>query len=559
VHLLALSLVAIVWWTPPVYAAAVGRNGAVAAEHELASQAGVELLRAGGNAVDAAAAAVLASGVVNPSSSGIGGGGFMVIYSATDSRAHTIDFRECAPRAAGRDVYVRDGKADAAASRRGGLAVAVPGEIAGLALALERFGTKSFAEIVAPAIRLARDGFVVEEHLAGMVASRRDRFRADSELAKTFLHGADEAPYKAGELLKRPALARTLELLAVEGPAAFYRGALATDVATAVRAAGGILDAEDLSAYRPILRSPVIVSYGRYKIVGVAPPSSGGGVIAEVLNVLGPYRPRDLEIDSSTYLHVLAESLKAGFADRALWYGDPDFVRVPLERLLSPAHASGIRARIRALTVVPPETYGRALQAVDAGTAHVSVIDGAGNAVAITSSVNTPFGALIAVPGRDIVLNNTMDDFSIQPGAPNAYGLVGGEANAIAAGKRPLSSMAPTIVLADGAVRLVAGASGGPRIISATLQVMLDVLEFSMAVGPAVKAPRIHHQWMPDVLEVEAGIPASVRASLARKGHRIETLVRGAAVQAVEVVNDREGKLLRAASDPRRGGKAVAY
>jgi gamma-glutamyltranspeptidase/glutathione hydrolase len=308
-----------------------------------------------------------------------------------------------------------------------------------------------------------------------------------------------------------------------------------------------------------VQRPPVVATYRRWKIIGMAPPSSGGGLVAEVLNVLAPYRPRALGHNTSTYLHVLTESLKAAFADRARWYGDPDYVRVPLERLLSAEHASKIRARISAVSAVPSEAHGASAQTLDAGTAHISVVDAEGNAVAVTTSVNTPFGALVAVPGRDIVLNNTMDDFSARPGVPNAYGLIGSEANAIAPGKRPLSSMSPMIVLEANRVRLVAGGSGGPRIISATLQVMLNVLEFSMNVARAVKAPRIHHQWLPDVLEAEDGVAEPVRKSLARRGHRIERLTRGAAVQAVEVVTDREGRVVRAASDARKGGRAAAY
>jgi gamma-glutamyltranspeptidase/glutathione hydrolase len=288
------------------------------------------------------------------------------------------------------------------------------------------------------------------------------------------------------------------------------------------------------------------------------PPSSGGGIIGELLNVLAPYRPGELGFNSATYLHLLAESLKGVFADRARWYGDPDFVEVPLERLLSPQHASEIRRRISAVRATPASAYGEARPSADAGTAHISVVDEQGNAVACTTSINTPFGALISVAGRDIVLNDTMDDFVAAPETANAYGLLGSEQNAIAAGKRPLSSMAPTIVLHGASVRLVAGASGGPLIISATAQVVLDVLAFSMDVRRAVRAPRIHHQWMPDVLAVEDRIPATTRAALHRRGHAIEALDHGAAVQAVEVV-EQDGRLLRAASDQRKGGVAAAY
>jgi gamma-glutamyltranspeptidase/glutathione hydrolase len=392
-----------------------------------------------------------------------------------------------------------------------------------------------------------------------MIAAFREPIAKDPGLAAVFLH-ADGSPVVAGEVLRRPALARTLEIVAERGTKAFYDGEIARDVLATVRTGGGLLTDGDLTAYAPVQRPPVVTAFRGWQVVGVAPPSSGGGVIGEALNVLAPYRPQELGRDSVTYLHVLAESLKAAFADRARWYGDPRFVRVPLERLLSPAHAAELRSHISAVKAAPADAFGTAVQAADAGTAHVSVVDGDGNAVACTSSVNTPFGALLSVPGRDIVLNNTMDDFSAQPGVPNAFGLVGSEANAIAAGKRPLSSMSPTIVLdRDGRVRLVVGASGGPRIISATLQVLLNVLEFDMGVGQAVKAPRIHHQWQPATLAVEGGLPDALRASLVRRGHEIETLQHGAAVQAVEVIEDARGRLVRASSDTRKGGAAAAY
>jgi gamma-glutamyltranspeptidase/glutathione hydrolase len=539
--------------------AATGQHAAVAAEHQLASQAGLEILRAGGNAVDAAAAAVLASGVVNPASSGIGGGGFMVIFDAKESRAHTVDFRETAPRAASAAMYVHDGKVDAAASKRGGTAVATPGEVAGLAFALQRFGTKSLAEVAAPAIRLARDGFVLEDHLAAMIAAFKTSIAADPGLAAVFLH-PDGSPFKSGDVLRRPDLARTLEAIAAKGSGAFYDGEIAADIINTVARSGGFLAREDLAQYRPVLRPPVVVTYGSWRILGMPPPSSGGGLIGESLKVLAPFRPADLGQNSPTYLHVLAETLKGTFADRAAWYGDPDRVRVPLERLLSENHAARIRSHISAAHATPASVYGSEATAADAGTAHISVVDERGNAVACTSSVNTPFGALLSVLGRDIVLNDTMDDFTAQPGVANAYGLVGSEANAIAPLKRPLSSMSPTIVLDGESVRLVLGASGGPRIISATLQVLLDVLTFAMNAEQAVAAPRIHHQWMPDVLLVEDGVPETTRAALARRGHEIRPLEHGAAVQAVEVTRDSEGgRLLRAASDARKGGVAAAY
>jgi len=537
-------------------ASVTGTMGAVAAEHRLASQAGIEILRCGGNAVDAAVAALLAGGVVNPSSSGLGGGGFMLVYLAKSASLHAIDFRESAPSGATRDMFLRDGRVEEAASKRGGLAVAVPAEPRGLAYSLARYGTKSLADVAAPAIRLARDGFEVESHLADALAKNRAELSADAALAKELLH-PDGGPYRAGERLRRPALAETLERLASEGADAFYQGQLADRIVTAVRGAGGILTAADLAEYSVIERSPVVTRYRGLRVGGMPPPSSGGGVIATALRILEPYRLRDLGDDTPTYEHLLAETLKAGFADRARDYGDPDFGRVPIARLIAPERAAEIRSRFSAVRPVPVTTYGRGVSARDAGTAHVSVLDAAGNAVACTSSINTAFGAKIGVAG--IVLNNTMDDFSLQPGVPNTFGLIGNEMNAVGPRKRPLSSMSPTIVLDERGARLVVGASGGPFIISATLQTLLDVLDFDRDVGTAVAAARVHHQWLPDVLLIEDRMPVLTRLSLSRRGHTVRGIGGIAAVQAVERIEGHEGSRLSAASDERKGGVAAAY
>lgn len=543
---------------PVARAASVdGALGAVAAEHRLASEAGVEILRAGGNAVDAAVAALLASGVVNPSSSGLGGGGFMLVYQARDATVHAVDFRETAPARATRDMFLHDGRADEAASKRGGLAVAVPAEPRGLAYALARYGTMTFADVAAPALRFARDGFVVESHTADALDRFHAELAADPALATELLR-ADGRPYRAGERMRRPALAATLERLSREGIESFYAGEIAEDIVMAVRASGGTLAASDLAGYRVVERSPVVTRYRGLRVAGMPPPSSGGGVIATALAILEAYRIADLGDDTPTYEHLVAETLKAVFADRARDYGDPDFTRVPLARLISPARASAIRARFSAARPLPPATYGVGASArSDAGTAHVSIIDGAGNAVACTSSINTAFGAKLGVHG--FPLNNTMDDFSLQPGVPNAYGLVGTEANAIAPRKRPLSSMSPTIVLDSRGVRLAVGASGGPLIISATLQTLLDVVDFDLGVGNAVAAARVHQQWLPDVLTVEERLPTMTQLSLERRGHVLRRAPGLAAVQAVERLEVDGLSRLVAASDERKGGVAAAY
>ena len=536
--------------------AIVAKTAAVAAEHRLASAAGVEILRAGGNAVDAAVAASLATGVVNPSSSGLGGGGFMTVYVAAERRAHVLDYRERAPGAAHRDLYVRDGRADATASKLGGLAVAVPGEPSGLATALKRFGTMTPAEVSAPAIRLAEQGFAVEAHLAARIAGQREHLAEDPTLAAEFLH-ADGSPYREGETLRRPALARALRAFAEHGAAPFYSGEIGAALVRSANARGGILTADDLAAYATVERAPLVANYRGYTLLAMPPPSSGGGTLAAALAVLESYPIADLGAGSTTYLHLLAETLKAVFSDRAKYYGDPDFVDVPIDRLTSASHAAGIRAGLSAARARPSAEYGAVAADDDAGTTHISVVDGAGNAVACTTSVNTAFGSRVGVEGYGIVLNNTMDDFSIQPGVPNAFGLVGAEANSVAAGKRPLSSMSPTIVLSGERVRLVAGASGGPLIITGTLQAILNVLDFSMSAEAAVAAPRIHHQWLPEKLGIDARLADRVGPALERRGHSLFEMRGGASVQLIDT--GRPGGPLHAVSDPHKGGVPAGY
>jgi gamma-glutamyltranspeptidase/glutathione hydrolase len=581
------------------------KHGAVAAEHRLASMAGLEMLERGGNAMDAAVAAALATGVVNPSSSGLGGGGFLVWWNARREKAATIDFRETAPRGATETMYVRtDGSVDPEASRTGALAVGVPGEPRGLALALRRYGTVSFAEAAAPAIRLAREGFPIEAHLAGAIAAGRARLAADPELAAVFLH-PDGAPRKEGELLKRPALAATLERLAAVGVEDFYEGEIAADIARAVAqrhakparvtpalpesgtaakppratsstsagapkavppaavalvSSASPLDAKDLAAYRPIEREPLRLRYRGREIQAMAPPSSGGGVLGEALGVLSRFNVAALDPAGPTWAHLLGETLKLAFADRARFYGDPAYTEIGLGRLLGAAHIDAMVARLdwkRALAA--GDLASRGDEAKGGGTSHISVVDARGNAAALTTSVNTSFGAGLSVPGRDIVLNNTMDDFVAQPGKPNAFGLVGTRANAVAPGKRPLSSMTPVIVTRGGRVELVAGGSGGPLIISATLQAVVGVIDFGKSTDEAVTAPRLHHQWMPDKLFLETGFPETTRSRLSAVGHSLADLSARASVQEIRVVGSGPDRVLQATSDPRKGGVPAGY
>jgi len=539
--------------------AAWGANGMVAADHRLASQAGVEMLQRGGNAVDAAVASAFAVGVVNPSSCGLGGGGFMLIYLARHHRTVALDYREVAPAAATPDMFVRDGRAVPELSQFGGLAVAVPGEVAGLSLVLRRFGTLPLATTLEPAIRYARDGFVIEPHLATEIARNQNAFRADPHLARTFLR-ANGSPLDAGDTLRRPELAHTLERLAHDGPEPFYRGDIATVIAASTQRSGGILTERDLATYRPRWRRPLVGQWHHDAIHTMPPPSSGGGVLLEVLGMLRHDDLPALGQESATYLHLLAEAMGHGFADRARFYGDPDQVRVPLGFLLSPPNTAALRRRISAAHTGAPDTYGSevgaaARAATDHGTSHLSVMDAHGNAVACTTTINTSFGSRVVAGDTGIILNNEMDDFSAHPGAPNAFGLVGATANAIAPGKRPLSSMSPTIVIRRDVPTLALGGSGGPLIITGTLQVLLNVLAFDFDASTAVDAPRIHNQWTPPVLAVEPALPAGARAALARVGHAVKEVPAMGAIQAVR----RTAGVFEGASDPRKGGEAAGW
>ncbi len=527
----------------------------VAAEHGLASRAGVEILRLGGNAVDAAVATALAVGVVNPSSCGIGGGGFMVVFDRSSGQVAALDYREAAPLAAHRDLYVRDGEVVPGLSTEGGLAVAVPGEIAGAFAALQRFGSLPFSVVAGPALRLAREGFPIEEHLADSIARRSEAIGRHDPLARVLLR-PDGSPLHLGERLRQPDLAKVLEAIGGGGAEVFYRGWVGQAIVASIVASGGVMTMEDLQRYRPRWRQPVRGELRGDRVYSMPPPSSGGGVLVSVLNTISHDNLEALEHNSPTYVHLLAESLKFAFAERAAHYGDPDFHAVPLMRLTSLAWARGHRRRMSAARTFDPQHYGRSFTGDDAGTSHVSVIDGAGNAVALTTSINTGFGSKVLAAGTGIILNNTMDDFSARPGVPNAYGLIGSEANAIAPGKRPLSSMTPTVVVRDGEAVAVAGASGGPLIITATLQTLLASLIFELEAPAAVAAPRIHHQWMPPILFVEETMREIDDHPLRRLGHSIRRSGRGAAVQMIRRTAD---GWLEGASDPRKGGRAAGW
>jgi len=525
-------------------------SGLVVSDSPLATKAGMEILERGGNAVDAAIATAFALSVVDQASSGLGGGGFMVIYDAKERRAHALDFRETAPEAARKELYIKDGKPVPALSLTGGLAVAVPGEVAGLLAAFKRFGNLPLQALMAPAISFATEGFPLEAALRFAIDRQQATIKKIPDLARVFLP-KDQVPAES-ELIRQPELGETLKAIASQGTDVFYQGWIAQAIADTVKKEGGILTLDDLKNYKAVWREPLIGQYRKRTVIAMPPPSSGGIALLQMLNVLDGHALKKLRHNEGTYLQLLAEAMKHAFADRAHYLGDPDFVKAPLAMLTSKDYAAWIRRRISPVKTQPPKFYGLVnFKAEQGGTTHFSVVDRFGNAVACTQSVNTRFGAKVMVPKAGIVLNNTMDDFAIHPSG-NVYGLVGNEANALQPKKRPLSSMAPTIILQGERPEVVVGGAGGPRIISATLQTILNLIDFQMPVKEAVGSPRIHHQWMPDNLVAEADISAEAKRSLERRGHSVRERGVAGVVQAIMV---KQGKASGAA-DPRKGERA---
>jgi gamma-glutamyltranspeptidase/glutathione hydrolase len=506
--------------------------GLVVADSELASAAGMEILKRGGNAVDAAIATAFALSVVDQASSGLGGGGFMVIYRAKDQKSFALDFRETAPRASSRELYMKDGKPVASLSLTGALAVGVPGEVAGLVEARKRFGTLSLATLVAPAVKLASDGFPLDATLRIAIERQQSGMKRFADLGRIFMPNG-EVP-KEGDVIRQAELAETLKVIAQQGAEIFYQGRIAEAIAETIKNNGGVMTLEDLKNYKAVWREPLIGTYRNRTIVTMPPPSSGGVALLEMLNILEGYKLDQLQHNSPAYLHLITETMKHAFADRAQFLGDPDFVHVPIRKLTSKDYALWMRGRISPDKTQPPNFYGYYnYNAEKGGTTHFSVIDRFGNAVSCTQSVNTRFGSKLIAARTGIVLNNEMDDFAIHSGVGNVYGLVGNEANSLQPNKRPLSSMSPTIILQNGRPELVVGAAGGPRIISATLQTILNVIDFHMPVGAAVEAPRIHHQWLPERLNVETKIGEEARKGLAQRGHTLRQQTELGVVQAI--------------------------
>ena len=534
------------------------RNGMVVSASELASQAGVGILQAGGNAIDAAVATAFALGVVEQYSSGIGGGNFIVIYLADMDSAITIDGREKAPLKAHRDMYIdkQTGEIIPGLSTTGILAGGVPGAVASLAMALERYGSGniSLAEALEPGIRLAEEGFPVNltyrQHLE-YAAPKLYQFPENRRI----YFKQDTLVWDIGDTLKQPDLAWTYRRIADYGAEDFYRGEIARRIVDFMKRENGLIAAKDLERYQAVVREPVRGTYRGYEIISMPPPSSGGIHLVQMLNILEGYSLAQMGHNSSRYLHTLAEAMKPAFADRAKYLGDMDFVKVPVDTLISKGYAEILRSRISPYQSSSVEAGEFTLE--EGHTTHLSVMDKQGNMCAITATVNTTYGSGMTIAGTGIILNNEMDDFSAAPGKPNFFGLVGAEANAIAPEKRPLSSMTPTIVLQEGQPLMVLGSPGGPRIITAALQTILNKIDFGMDIQAAVSAPRIHHQWKPDMIFMEAEIPADVVDNLVAKGHRVYIGGVGATVEAIYI--DREAGLIFGGADPRSEGAAVGY
>ena len=529
----------------------------VTAQH-LATDIGVDILRKGGNAVDAAVAVGYALAVVHPCCGNIGGGGFMTLHLA-DGRNLFLDFREKAPQAATPTMFQdADGNVVPERSRVSWLGIGVPGTVMGLNEALATYGTMPRAEVMAPAIRLAKDGFVLNEGDAHILSLRTQTFAKEPNVAKIFLH--DGQPYKAGERLVQPELGKTLELIAKDGSDAFYKGPVAQAIVAASKENGGLFTMQDFADYTAPWSAPVECGYHGYQVISTPPPSSGGTTVCEILQIVAPYPFAKWGFGSTEVTHYLVEAERRAFADRNTYLGDPAFVKNPIERLLSPDHAAKIRAGIAPDKATPSAQVKGSLGA-DEGqhTTQYSIVDAQGNAVSVTYTINFFFGTGKIAGDTGFFLNNEMDDFTSKPGVANAFGLVQGTANAIRPGKRPLSSMTPTIVLKGGKLFMVTGSPGGSTIISTTLESILNVVDFGMNMQQAVDAPRLHHQWLPDVVTVEPGyLTPKVRDALEGMGYVFKEHAPWGAAEAI-LRNSATG-LLEGANDNRRpSGLASGY
>jgi len=532
-------------------------KGMVVSQRMIASEVGAKILKKGGNAVDAAVATGLALAVVLPRAGNLGGGGFMVVYLKEEDKTIAIDYREKAPSAATRDLFLdENGDYDRKKAQFSLLSAGVPGSVAGFHHALTNYGTLSWQEVLEPAIRLAEKGFVIPHDLANTLASKRYRERLSSNpaAAKVFFK-EDKGLYSAGEILIQKDLASTLKELSKNGPDAFYSGKIAQLIVEEMERNGGLITLEDLKNYNVAERQPLVGSYKGYEIVSMPPSSSGGTHLIQMLNMLEEFPLKEMGFGSADTIHILAEVMKRAYADRSKYLGDSDFYKVP-SSLTSKKYAISLNKDISLDKVTPSEDVspGDPYPYESPDTTHFSVMDSYGNAVSNTYTLNFSYGSGLMIPGTGMLINNEMDDFSSKPGTPNGYGLLGSEANAIEGNKRPLSSMTPTIIFKDQKPYMVFGSPGGSRIITTVLQVALNVMEHEMNIAQAVHSPRIHHQWLPEVLMIEQGFGSDTEKLLESKGYRLYPSSTMGSVQAIV----KEGKYFYGSADPRRPSAGVA-
>ncbi len=537
----------------------VGQRGMVVGPERLASEVGLDMLRRGGNAVDAAVATGFALAVTYPRAGNLGGGGFMLIHLAKDKRDTFIDYREMAPKAATRDMFLDEsGEVDKMREYFSLQAAGVPGTVAGLLYALDKYGKLSREEVLAPAIALAQKGFPVTFPLAHEIGQRAEMLAKNPPAREVFFH-PDGKPYDIGETWRQPDLAWTLQQIARDGRDGFYKGPVADRIVAAMRAGDGIMTAQDLAGYRVAEREPVRGSFHGFEVVSAPPPSSGGIHVIEMLNILEGYDLKAMGHNSADYIHYLAEAMKRAYADRSEYLGDPDFVEVPTAKLIDKDYAAALRKSIDPVKSTPAADIGPGLPIPHEGhdTTQFTIADAEGNLVSNTYTLNFSFGNHQVVPGTGMLLNNEMADFAADPGTANAFGLVQGERNRIEGRKRPLSSMTPTLVLRDGKPWLATGSPGGSQIITTVLQVLLNAMAFDMNVATAAASPRVHDQWQPDVLLLEQGISPDTVELLQQRGHPVELTKR--TLGRTESIMLEDGWMLGATDTRRPGGYVATY
>lgn len=530
----------------PVWA----EHGMVATQEAIASQVGLDILKQGGNAVDAGVAVGFALAVTLPRAGNIGGGGFMMIYDAKKKRTFALDYREMAPSKAYKDMYLdKEGNAVEELSRFHGLAVGVPGTVAGLITALDNYGTMDLKTVMAPAIKLAEQGIIVTPDLYTSLQNAKERLQKWDSSKPVFFKDGGKTDYQIGDKFIQKDLAHSLKLIAQKGRDGFYKGATAKAIADSVTAAGGLMSVEDLASYKAVVREPVMGNYRGYRIASMPPPSSGGIHIIEILNILENYRIGEMGHNTAETIHVMAEAMKLAYADRAEYLGDPDFVKVPTKGLTNKDYAKTLQQQISQDKARPAKDikHGQPMPYESDQTTHFSIMDKDGNAISNTYTLNFSYGTGMVANGTGILLNNEMDDFSAKPGVPNGYGLIGGDANAVEGGKRPLSSMSPTLVFKDGKPIIATGSPGGSRIITTTLQIIMNVIDHKMNIAEATHAVRVHHQWLPDELRIEKGLNQDTIKLLEGKGQNV--VEKEAMGSTQSVMRTEEG--LFGSSDPR--------